>query len=117
MTPALAFGRPGLPLLTAAFVTCAAMLAAFFPVALSIAAVFLFAGPHNWFEARYLIARMPVRWTGQRGFFLLALSGIAGLSATFSFIPVDRSIWHAALVCWALLLVRLSSRRSVPPFI
>ena len=111
MTPALALRRPVWPMLVAAFIGGAAVLAAFFPAAISVAAVFVFAGPHNWFEARYFAARMPVRWTGQRGFFVAALAGIAGLSATFSVIPVDRSLWHAALVCWLLCLVQFSRRR------
>jgi len=114
VTPALALRRPVWPMLAIAFISGAAVLAAFFPVAVSVAAVFVFAGPHNWLEARYFAARMPVRWTGQRGFFLVALAGIAGLSATFSLIPVDRSLWHAGLVCWALFLVRLSRRRILP---
>ena len=114
MTPALALRRPAWPMLAAAFISAAAVLAAYFPVALSVAAVFVFAGPHNWLEARYFAARMPVRWTGQHGFFLVALAGIAGLSVTFSFIVVDRSLWHIALVCWALFLVRLSRRQIMP---
>ena len=114
MTPALSLRRPAWPMLVAAFAGGAALLAAFFPVAVSVAAVFAFAGPHNWLEARYFAARMPVRWTGQRGFFLVALAGVAGLTATFSLLPVDRSLWHVALVCWALLLVRLSRRQIIP---
>jgi len=45
----------------AAFSAGAAALAACFPVQLSVVAVFVFAGPHNWMEARYFAARMPVR--------------------------------------------------------
>jgi hypothetical protein len=85
-------------------------LAARFPVQLSIAAVFLFAGPHNWMEARYFVARMPVRWYRQRPFFLIAIAGIAALSATFSFVAVNRSLWHAAAALWILTLIRLSRR-------
>jgi hypothetical protein len=106
MTPTL--------MLATAFIGVAAVLAGFFPVAVSVAAVFAFAGPHNWLEARYFAARMPVRWTGQRAFFLAAFAGIVGLSATFSLIPMDRSLWHAALVCWALCLIRLSRRQVMP---
>jgi len=113
MTPAVAWRRNTFPMVAAAFAVGAAVLAAFFPVTLSIAAVFVFAGPHNWLEARYFVARMPVRWGQQRGFFTVALAGIAGLSLTFSLFPVDRSMWHAALVLWAICLVRLS-RRAFP---
>src|ERR1700737_3160186 len=110
MTPALASRANTFPMLAAAFAIGAAVLAAFFPVTLSIAAVFVFAGPHNWLEARYFVARMPVRWGQQRGFFSVALAGIAGLSLSFSLFSVDRSLWHAALVLWAICLVRLSRR-------
>ena len=43
---------------------CAAMSALFAswaPLTLSIVTVFLFAGPHKWFELRYFLMRMPVR--------------------------------------------------------
>lgn len=94
----------------AGFVALAAVLAATFPVQLSIAAVFVFAGPHNWMEARYFAARMPVRWAHQRGFFLAALAGVIALSATFSLLPVDRTLWHCGAALWTVLLVR-SARR------
>jgi hypothetical protein len=113
VTPALASRRIALPMLAAAFVSGAAVLAAVFPVAVSIGAVFVFAGPHNWLEARYFAARLPVRWGRQRGFFLLALTGVAALSLTFSLIPVDRSIWHFALVAWAITLAWLSRREAL----
>ena len=83
-------------------------MAAWFPVQLSLAAVFLFAGPHNWMEARYFVARMPVRWGAQRPFFLIAITGIAALSLTFSLIPVNRSLWHSATALWILVLLRMS---------
>ena len=72
----------------AIFVACAGVLAAAFPVQLSVAAVVLFAGPHNWMEARYFAARMPVRWGHQRNFFLLAMGGVISLSITFSLVAV-----------------------------
>jgi hypothetical protein len=100
-------------MLVAVFVSGAAVLAAVFPVAVSIGAVFIFAGPHNWLEARYFAARLPVRWARQRGFFLLALAGVTALSLTFSLIPVDRSIWHIALVVWAICLLWLSRREAL----
>jgi hypothetical protein len=100
-------------MLAAAFLSGAAVLAAVFPVALSIGAVFVFAGPHNWLEARYFAARLPVRWGRQRGFFLVALGGVAALSLTFSLIPVDRSIWHVALVAWAVCLARFGRREAL----
>jgi hypothetical protein len=101
-------------MLAAAFISGAAVLAAVFPVAVSIGAVFVFAGPHNWFEARYFASRVPLRWGRQRGFFLLALAGVAALSLTFALVPADRSIWHIALVGWAICLARLSRREALP---
>src|SRR5260370_6174606 len=101
-------------MLAAAFVSGAAMLAAVFPVAVSIGAVFVFAGPHTWLEARYFASRLPVRWGRQRGFFLVALAGVAALSVTFSLISVDRSIWHIALAAWAICLARPSRREALP---
>jgi hypothetical protein len=96
----------------AIFAVCAATLAACFPVSLSIAAVVLFAGPHNWMEARYFVARMPVHWGRQRTFFLVAIAGVIALSATFSIIAVHRSIWHTAAALWTLSLIR-TVRRDV----
>jgi hypothetical protein len=88
----------------------AAALAAFAPVRLSMASVFLFAGPHNWMEARYCLARMPVRWGRLRPFFLTAIGGVILLSLTFTAIPMDRSLWHTALAAWALSLVHFTRR-------
>jgi hypothetical protein len=96
----------------AMFALCAATLATCFPVRLSVVAVFLFAGPHNWMEARYFVARMPVRWGQQRTFFLVAITGVIVLSATFSIIAVNRSMWHTAAALWTLILIR-TVRRDV----
>src|SRR5256885_1421453 len=61
----------------------AAVLAGWAPLRFSIVTVFLFAGPHNWLEARYFLSRMPARWGRLRGFFLLAFAGIFSLTAGF----------------------------------
>jgi hypothetical protein len=94
----------------AMFVASAAVLAACFPVALSVAAVWVFAGPHNWMEARYFASRMPVQWGQQRTFFLTALAGVACLSVTFSAVAVNRSLWHSAAALWILALVRMARK-------
>jgi hypothetical protein len=94
----------------AMFALCAATLAACFPVRLSVVAVVLFAGPHNWMEARYFVARMPVRWGPQRTFFLVAIAGVMALSATFSILAVNRSVWHTAAALWTLFLIRTVRR-------
>jgi hypothetical protein len=95
------------------FVACAAAAAAWFPIQLSLAAVFLFAGPHNWMEARYFVSRMPVRWGAQRPFFSIAIAGILALSLTFSLIPVHRSVWHSAVALWILILLRMSRSEAL----
>jgi len=53
------------------FVGCGLLLAcaSFFlagwaPLSFSIVTVFLFAGPHNWLEFRYLLTRMPAPGAG-----------------------------------------------------
>ena len=52
-----------------------ALVAAAAPIGVSIIAVFLFAGPHNWMEARYFLTRMPARWGGLAPYFSLGLAG------------------------------------------
>jgi len=47
-------------------------LAGLLPLQISIVTVFLFAGPHNWFELRYFITRLPVRFGRSRTFFMTA---------------------------------------------
>ena len=45
-----------------ALACAAALLAGWLPLGFSIVTVFLFAGPHNWIEARYFLTRLPARW-------------------------------------------------------
>src|SRR5262249_3322105 len=68
--------------------TAAALLAGWAPLGLSIGTVFLFAGPHNWLEARYFLSRMPARWGRLAPFFLFAFGGILSLTAVFSLLVV-----------------------------
>jgi hypothetical protein len=104
----------------------AALLAGWAPLGFSIATVFLFAGPHNWIEARYFLARLPARWGKLRGFFLLAFAGIFGLTAVYAALPwlaeVNRwdhqsdlsvyAAWNSALVLWIATLIHLRSRQN-----
>src|SRR5258707_9663006 len=104
----------------------AAVLAGWAPLRFSIVTVFLFAGPHNWLEARYFMARMPARWGRLRGFFLFAFAGIFGLTAGFAALiwsaesgQLAESTWqHAyallntALLLWIAALVHLRSRQN-----
>src|SRR3954465_3759991 len=79
----------GLPLAAGlvALAGAAALLAGWVPIAFSIATVFLFAGPHNWLEARYILGRLPARAGKLRGFFLLSAAGMVVLTAGFAAVP------------------------------
>jgi hypothetical protein len=104
----------------------AALLAGWAPLGFSIVTVFLFAGPHNWLEARYFLGRLPARWGRLRGFFLLALGGVFGLTAAFAALPwlarrwgwdeqpwlTAGAVWNSLLLLWIAALVRLRSRQN-----
>src|SRR5262245_2589663 len=62
----------------------AAVLAGWVPLGFSIVTVFLFAGPHNWYEFRYFLSRMPARWGPRKAFYLLGIGGAAGLAVLFA---------------------------------
>lgn len=67
-----------------AFVSCCAIAAAVigaFPLELSIATIFLFAGVHNLMEFRYFAARMPVRWGRSRTYYTVGIGGVVLLTA------------------------------------
>ncbi len=64
-----------------------ALLASWVPLQFSIVTVFLFAGPHNWFELRYFLMRLPVRLGRSRNFFLVAFAGITFLTLTYLSLP------------------------------
>ncbi len=103
----------------------AAVLAGAVPVRFSIATVFLFAGPHNWLEARYVLGRLPARMGKLRGFFLLSATGIVGLTAGFALLPwlvADISdpaiigslyaMWNSAFLFWVATLIAMRSRTN-----
>jgi hypothetical protein len=102
-----------------------ALLAGWAPLGFSIVILFLFAGPHNWIETRYFLARMPARWGKLRGFFTLALSGVLVLSAAFALLPwlarelADElneltilAVWNSVLLAWVAALTFLRSRQN-----
>ena len=70
-----------------AIAAAAALVAGWAPIAVSIATVFLFAGPHNWLEARYILGRLPARAGKLWGFFAVSFAGVVGLTAAFAYIP------------------------------
>lgn len=102
----------------------AAVLAGALPIDFSIATVFLFAGPHNWLEARYALGRLPARAGKLRGFFLVSLTGILGLTvsyAAFPWIMENRSVsqigamyavWNSVFVFWVATLIWMRSRTN-----
>ena len=104
----------------------AAVLATWLPLQLSIITVFLFAGPHNWFEFRYFLMRLPVRFGKSRNFFLTAFSGIAILTITYISLPfiyqnvfwsnetwlVVLATWNTLLLAWLAVLIRLRAKQK-----
>jgi hypothetical protein len=104
----------------------AALLAGWLPIAFSIVTVFLFAGPHNWLEFRYFLARLPARWGKLRGFFLFAFAGMLVLTAMFTGMRwlapawgwegggllTLAALWNTLLGGWIALLVHLRSRQN-----
>ncbi|HYV36534.1 MAG TPA: hypothetical protein VE988_12555 [Gemmataceae bacterium] len=107
-----------------ALAAAAALLAGWAPLGFSIVTVFLFAGPHNWIEARYFLSRLPARWGKLRGFFGLAFAGIFGLTiyyAAFAWIElgwnetnwrIALATWNTLLVGWIVVLVHMRSRQN-----
>ena len=96
-------------------ISCAclsALLASWLPLQFSVVTVFLFAGPHNWFELRYFLTRLPVRFGKSRNFFLTAFAGIGFLSLAYISLPVLNSFgllperaWQTILASWNTLLL------------
>ncbi|HVQ36095.1 MAG TPA: hypothetical protein VMS31_01085 [Pyrinomonadaceae bacterium] len=102
-------------------------LASWLPLQVSIVTVFLFAGPHNWFELRYFLMRLPVRFGRSRSFFLVAFAGIGLLTITYLSLPVLYSFgiasgdgwstilasWNTLLLLWLALLVWLRGKQKL----
>jgi hypothetical protein len=104
----------------------AALLAGWLPLGFSIVTVFLFAGPHNWIEARYFLSRLPARWGKLRGYFLLGFAGVFLLTAAFAALPwlsqawawgdsgrfLAAATWNSVLIAWVATLARIRSRQN-----
>jgi len=107
--------RSGLKLFAASVIACAcvsAALASWLPLQLSVVTVFLFAGPHNWFELRYFLMRLPLRFGKSRNFFVAAFAGILLLSAGYVALPLVYNLtswssdaWSIVLASWNTLLL------------
>lgn len=113
----------------AALAACAllsAALASLAPLGFSIVTVFLFAGPHNWFELRYFLMRLPARFGRSRNFFLVAFAGIAALTLGYLSLPVLyyvgfwsgnnwitlTGVWNTALLVWLATLLTLRAKQN-----
>jgi hypothetical protein len=104
----------------------AAAFASWLPLQVSIVTLFLFAGPHNWFELRYFLMRLPVRFGRSRNFFLTAFAGLGVLTLTYVSLPflynatllseeashMVIAAWNTALLFWLALLVGLRSKQK-----
>jgi len=116
---ALLFGSCAL-----AVAVLAAVLAGWAPVQFSIVTVFLFAGPHNWYEFRYFLSRMPARWGPRRYFYTLGVAGAVLLTMAFVAIglltgmlgwsyeawQLLASVWVTCFVLWLATLVWMRGR-------
>jgi hypothetical protein len=89
-----------------------AALASWLPLQVSIVTVFLFAGPHNWFELRYFLMRLPARFGRSRNFFAVAFAGILVLTSAYLAMPAlyyaslwSGAHWPEAIATWNTLLL------------
>ena len=89
-----------------------AVLASWLPLQVSIVTVFLFAGPHNWFELRYFLMRLPARFGRSRNFFAVAFAGIFILTVAYLAMPAlyyanlwSGANWPEAIATWNTLLL------------
>ncbi|HEX4898946.1 MAG TPA: hypothetical protein VFV61_00350 [Pyrinomonadaceae bacterium] len=89
-----------------------ALLASWIPLQFSIVTVFLFAGPHNYFEFRYFLTRLPVRFGKSRNFFLLAFAGILFLTLAYLSLPAlyyaglwSGTNWPTMIAAWNTLML------------
>jgi hypothetical protein len=104
-----------------------AALASWLPLQLSIATVFLFAGPHNWFEARYFMMRLPARFGRSRNFFIVAFAGIGLLTIAYVSLPAlyytglwsgaswpnAIATWNTLMLLWICALVMMRARQRI----
>jgi len=110
-----AHDRSGEKLFAASVIACAALsavLATWLPLQISVLTVFLFAGPHNWFELRYFLMRLPVRFGKSRTFFVTAFAGIGLLTAGYVSLPLiynatswSSDSWSMVIASWNTLLL------------
>ena len=120
---------PGSRVFTGAIVGClltAAVFASWLPLQVSIVTVFLFAGPHNWFEFRYFLLRLPARFGRSRKFFVTAFAGLGVLTVTYVSLPFVYehaswsgetwlsvlATWNTLLLAWLAVLIHLRGKQK-----
>jgi hypothetical protein len=120
---------PNAALFVTSMVLCvvtAAIFASWLPLQVSIVTLFLFAGPHNWFELRYFLMRLPVRFGRSRNFFFTAFAGLGVLTLAYVSLPFLYNLslwtdeawsiviasWNTLLLFWLGLLVWLRSKQK-----
>lgn len=103
----------------------AAVVIGSFPLAASIATIFLFAGVHNVMEFRYFAARMPLRWGRSKLYYSVGIGGVIVLAAVYltlyfvsgNWLWSEQSWamfaagWNTAFVLWLGLLFYLRGRQ------
>ncbi len=96
------------------------------PIWLSVAIVFLFAGPHNYVEARYFLTRLPARMGRLRPFFIVSAVGVILLTVTYPLLlripallnlaPVSLAwvigIWNTGFVLWCTTLITMRGNQA-----
>lgn len=122
----VAFGSYAFAAAAGATVLICCLLAGWAPLGFSIVTVFLFAGPHNWLEARYMFTRMPARWGPLTAYFTLGIAGVVGLALSMAalhwlaawFELSDQSYllltasWNSVLIGWITTLGLLRSEQN-----
>lgn len=117
---------PGFAVACLGFCLVAALLVGWQPLQLSVATVFLFAGPHNLVEFRYFLARMPARWGRSKLFYSVGLGGVGLLTTAYVLLyalgqswylndaawTVGIALWNTALLLWLAVLVYLRGRQT-----
>jgi hypothetical protein len=88
------------------------LFASWLPLQFSVVTVFLFAGPHNLFEFRYFLMRLPARFGKSRNFFIVAFGGILVLTIAYLSLPVlfysgvwSGQNWLTLIAAWNTLLL------------
>lgn len=106
------------------FAVISAFVIGYQPLTLSIVTIFLFAGLHNFFEFRYFLARMPIRWGKSKLYYSVAIGGVILLTSVYLTIyfssgwlwnfetwAIFSASWNTAFVLWVGLLFYLRGKQ------